>query len=346
MIMLARVKLSSICRWVSLWLVALCLMLPGFARANQVANPFFTGTSTAATSWTSSAAGTGAAFAHALSAANATITAAGGSTEFYSGCVGAACLTYPFTSGTTSGAQQTVPTTVGQGYTISFWTYYAVDGTTTEIDVYWGSTKIFAGSSQPTGWSQHTISLGTATATSNVLTVMVRDDPNYSAITDMDIEPVGPNLSFAKTSATVCDPVNGKTNPKSIPGAAVQYALTIANTGAGSATLTTLTDSLPSNLTFDTKLNSGAAPASNCVAGNTVNSLSATGFAMHSGTGTGPGVTPPGVASDAGTAGASVSGQTVTVNFATLATSSVTAPAAATLAAGSYITVYFNAFVN
>ena len=201
-----------------------CLMLifmfsANACMANQVANPFFTGTTTtAATSWTSSAAGTGAGFNHALSAANATITAAGGSTEFYSGCVGAACLTYPFVSGTTSGAQQTISTTVGQNYSISFWTYFSTAANSTvEIDVYWGSTKIYAGTSvAAAGWSQQTINLGVAATTSNVLTVMIRDDPNYSAITDIDIEPTGPKLSFSKTGIPICDPVNGNTNPKVI----------------------------------------------------------------------------------------------------------------------------------
>ena len=331
-----------------------CLMLifmfsANACMANQVANPFFTGTTTtAATSWTSSAAGTGAGFNHALSAANATITAAGGSTEFYSGCVGAACLTYPFVSGTTSGAQQTISTTVGQNYSISFWTYFSTAANSTvEIDVYWGSTKIYAGTSvAAAGWSQQTINLGVAATTSNVLTVMIRDDPNYSAITDIDIEPTGPKLSFSKTGIPICDPVNGNTNPKSIPGADIQYALTINNTGNGPATLTTLTDTLPSNVTFDTKLNSGASPATNCVAGNISNSLSPTGYAMHSGSGVGPGVTAPGVAADAVTGGISISGQTITINFATLTKSGVTAPTAATLSAGTYITIYYNSFIN
>ena len=333
---------------IATYIAAYFLMLANACLANQVTNPFFTGTTTAATSWTSSAAGTGAAFAHALSAANATITAAGGSTEFYSGCVGAACLTNPFTSGTTSGAQQSVPTTIGQSYTISFWTYFSTAANATvEIDVYWGGTKIYAGTSVATaGWSQQSIFLGTATSSSNMLTVMIRDDPSYSAITDVDIEPVGPNLSVSKISTPVCDPINGNVNPKIIPGANIQYAITTKNTGNASATLTTLTDTLPSNITLDPRLNSGAMPASSCTSGNVSNSLSGTGFAMHNGTGTGPGVTAPGVAADALTAGVTVSGQTITINFATLAKSGVVAPAAATLAAGSYITVYFNAFIN
>ena len=335
-------------RLLKLILLICAVSWSGVSRANQVTNPYFTGTNTAATSWTSSAAGIGAAFNHPLSAANPTITAAGGSTEFYSGCVGAACLTNPFASGTTSGAQQTVPTTIGQNYTISFWTYFSTAANSTvEIDVYWGTTKIYAGTNVATaGWSQHTVTLGIAATSGSVLTVAIRDDPSYSAITYIDIEPVGPVLNISKASSAICDTIDGNSSPKKIPGADIQYAITLTYTGVGSATLTSLTDTLPATLNFDPMLNSGAAPATNCVITNTSNSLSSTGFAMHSGTGAGPGVTPPGTAADAVTAGASISGQAITINFATLATAGVAAPNAATLAAGSYITLYYNAFIK
>ncbi len=218
-------------------------------KANQVLNPFFTGTTTAATSWTSSAAGTGAVFNHALSAANPTITAAGGSTEFYSGCVGAACLTYPFASGTTSGAQQSVSTTTGQSYTLSFWTYFSTaNNATVEIDVYWGTTKIYAGTNvAAAGWSQHIVSLGAAASSSNTLTVMIRDDPSYSAITDVDIEPV---ISVSKISSVASDPVNGTTNPRAIPGATVHYCITVTNPGTQSVGSVVQTDVIPATLTY------------------------------------------------------------------------------------------------
>jgi len=224
-------------------------MSPVVCNANQVTNPFFTGTTAAATSWTSSPTGTGAAFNHALTAANPTITAAGGSTEFYSGCVGAACLTNPFTAGTTSGAQQTVTTTIGTNYVISFWTYFSTaNNATVEIDVYWGATKIYSGTSVPTaGWSQHTIGLGMAASGSNTLTVMIRDDPSYSAITYIDIEP---SVSVAKRSIVTSDPVNGTTNPKAIPGATVHYCITVSNNGTTAATAVKQTDALPANITF------------------------------------------------------------------------------------------------
>ncbi|MGB4811572.1 MAG: hypothetical protein WBP13_03695 [Methylophilaceae bacterium] len=154
------------------------------------------------------------------------------------------------------------------------------------------------------------------------------------------------SLAVTKTVTPICDPFNGKTNPKNIPGAAVQYAITIANTGSAAATLTTVSDTLAATLAFDPKLNSGAAPAANCVSGNAANTLSASGFGAVTGTGVGPGVTAPGLAAHAVTAGAAVAAGVVTVTYNVLATSAITAPAAASLAAGDYITVYFNSFVQ
>lgn len=57
------------------------------------------------------------------------------------------------------------------------------------------------------------------------------------------------NLAVTKTSSVIYDPVNLDAftvgnNPKAIPGAYVQYTLTIANTGSASADLTTLSDPL------------------------------------------------------------------------------------------------------
>jgi hypothetical protein len=52
-------------------------------------------------------------------------------------------------------------------------------------------------------------------------------------------------LTVTKTSAVTNDPVNGASNPKAIPGATIQYTLTIANAaGAGDADSVTITDNL------------------------------------------------------------------------------------------------------
>ena len=46
-------------------------------------------------------------------------------------------------------------------------------------------------------------------------------------------------LTVTKVASLVCDPFNGVTNPKNIPGAIVRYTITVANAaGAASASLT------------------------------------------------------------------------------------------------------------
>ncbi len=154
-------------------------------------------------------------------------------------------------------------------------------------------------------------------------------------------------ISVSKIATPICDPFNGATNPKNIPGAAVQYAITITNTGAANATLSTVTDALNAALAFDTTLISGAGVGANCAAGT--GSLSATGFGAVAGTGATT-YAAPGLAAQAVTAGASVAGavgaQTVTINYGTLASPATAALAGGVLKAGDFVTVYFNAFVQ
>ncbi len=58
-----------------------------------------------------------------------------------------------------------------------------------------------------------------------------------------------PSLVFLKTVAIYSDPVNGTANPKSIPGAEVDYTLMVTNSGAGPVDTNTLTiiDPIPDN---------------------------------------------------------------------------------------------------
>jgi uncharacterized repeat protein (TIGR01451 family) len=58
------------------------------------------------------------------------------------------------------------------------------------------------------------------------------------------------NLTVNKTSTIISDPISAS-NPKMIPGAVVEYCITVAN-AAGSATATNIviTDTLPANTTF------------------------------------------------------------------------------------------------
>lgn len=57
-------------------------------------------------------------------------------------------------------------------------------------------------------------------------------------------------LTIAKTSTVVSDPFNGTTNPKAIPGAVVEYAIAISNTGTVAATGVAVEDPIPAGTTF------------------------------------------------------------------------------------------------
>lgn len=61
----------------------------------------------------------------------------------------------------------------------------------------------------------------------------------------------GAVLTVAKSSRVVSDPVNLTNNPKAIPGATVEYCITVANAaGAATATDVNLVDDLPDDVTF------------------------------------------------------------------------------------------------
>jgi uncharacterized repeat protein (TIGR01451 family) len=57
-------------------------------------------------------------------------------------------------------------------------------------------------------------------------------------------------LVIAKTSTVISDPFNGTTNPKAIPGAVIEYTITLTNNGAVSATGVAIADPIPANTTF------------------------------------------------------------------------------------------------
>ena len=70
-------------------------------------------------------------------------------------------------------------------------------------------------------------------------------------------------LTVTKSATPVCDPFNGATNPKNIPGSYVNYTITIANTSSTStsAALGIVTDPLNTALTFDADLIQGGSAA-------------------------------------------------------------------------------------
>jgi uncharacterized repeat protein (TIGR01451 family) len=61
------------------------------------------------------------------------------------------------------------------------------------------------------------------------------------------------NLVVTKTSTVISDPVNGTVNPKLIPGAVVEYAISVTNAGNRSVTASSIfiADALPADFTYD-----------------------------------------------------------------------------------------------
>ena len=119
----------------------------------------------------------------------------------------------------------------------------------------------------------------TITNTASV-TFLSQNDPNAgNDVASADIIPIAlpANLLVLKSVSTVRDPL-GSTAPAAlaIPGAVVQYEVSVTNSGGGAATETIITDTLSSNLTFlagefdggaaDIEIIIGAAAPAYCIA--------------------------------------------------------------------------------
>ncbi|MEB8434206.1 hypothetical protein OO007_18360 [Cocleimonas sp. KMM 6892] len=74
---------------------------------------------------------------------------------------------------------------------------------------------------------------------------------NYSNLSDAANCAVlsDPSISLRKSALTISDPINGTSNPKTIPGALKQYAIEATNAGIGVADLNSIvvTDAIPAN---------------------------------------------------------------------------------------------------
>jgi len=87
-----------------------------------------------------------------------------------------------------------------------------------------------------------------------VVDIVFADGDGDGARTDHsvqhDYQVFGAVLSIIKTSSVFSDPINSTTNPKRIPGAVIQYAITISNgEGAATASSVAITDSLALEIT-------------------------------------------------------------------------------------------------
>ena len=162
-----------------------------------------------------------------------------------------------------------------------------------------------------------------------------------------ETHPCGALISLAKTVAVLCDPVNGTTNPKNIPGAVVQYTITAANTGSASATLSQTSDTISSFLTFDTNLINGTGGAAGCNSlTGTPTSAAGRGFSVDVIGDTRPGTYPKFLTStNADTDGALHNAGNIVVDYG-IAMPVETGYGAGELKAGESAVIKFNATVN
>ncbi|MEL7446049.1 MAG: hypothetical protein AAGK02_09575 [Pseudomonadota bacterium] len=59
------------------------------------------------------------------------------------------------------------------------------------------------------------------------------------------------SVAVSKISTVVSDPINGTTDPKAIPGAVIEYCITVSNASGATATGINVNDVLPADVTFD-----------------------------------------------------------------------------------------------
>lgn len=153
-------------------------------------------------------------------------------------------------------------------------------------------------------------------------------------------------LAVTKTSTLICDPLNGQSDPKHIPGAVVRWTITIANTGSASASLATVTDAINAATAFDANLITGAGGAAGCVSGTgTPENAAGRGFRLSLTGASRPGTYPKFFTTANDSDGSDLNGSTVTVNYATAMPAEGTY-AAGELKTGESVVVSFNVTVN
>lgn len=157
-------------------------------------------------------------------------------------------------------------------------------------------------------------------------------------------------LAVTKTVTTLCDPFNGVTNQKNIPGAMVRWTITVENTGSASATLATITDALNASTTQDPNLVVPTNAATCSSAAGIPASAAGRGFRIVSSAATRPlGGTSGYMTGASDGDGATLAGQNVTISFAQAlpaGTVSGTTWTAGELKAGETATVTFNVTIN
>lgn len=158
-------------------------------------------------------------------------------------------------------------------------------------------------------------------------------------------------LSVTKTATLLCDPFNGITNPKNIPGAITRWSIAVTNSGASAATLTTITDTVSATLLHDAHL-SVPADAATCVsAAGTAESAAGKGFKVTVGAARNIGAACVAAtscyfttANDAD--GVELNGAAITATFATVLPADGGHGSAGLLNSGETVTIIFNTTVQ
>lgn len=168
---------------------------------------------------------------------------------------GTTTLATTTTSGTgstlTNAATANTRVTAGTAYTMTEGAAGTSQGTQYTAAI--ACTNAYAGSSTTLPTSATAIT--TATSYGGRITPAMGDVVTCT-ITNTKVA-ANANLTIAKTSSLLSDPVNGSINPKSIPGAIVTYTLTVANTGPSTVTANSvfIVDALPGQISVGTASN-------------------------------------------------------------------------------------------
>ncbi|MFN3423104.1 MAG: CshA/CshB family fibrillar adhesin-related protein [Novosphingobium meiothermophilum] len=143
------------------------------------------------------------------------------------------------TSGTVTGGDTgVVQLLAGQAYTLD-----EIAAGTGDLRNY-TATMACTNASSGTGTTLPTVVPGTITPNlGDLVTCTITNTRRSTAVLDIQ-----------KTSSVISDPVNGTANPKAMPGAIVEYAITVRNIGASTVDSSTivLVDRMPSNMAFAT----------------------------------------------------------------------------------------------
>jgi hypothetical protein len=164
-----------------------------------------------------------------------------------------------------------------------------------------------------------------------------------------------PILTVNKTETLICDPLNGVSSPKKIPGALIRYSITVTNDALAKASgiLTQTLDPLQAELLHDVNFVTGT-NAATCVAGGPATSVANSGFRV-SNSAVSPATLAPNVPRAAGpvymtnsagdTDGASITLQNVTIVYTNAMPVDAT-HAAGEIKPGESVTIEFQAFVR